>query len=106
MASPAPAFDDADPTFAELLAGRPQLTMQAQDGLTMEDVPLARIAAEVGTPTWVYSAATLRRRFHALRGALDNARTSAEIHFAVKANPNLAVLRTLAAEGAGAVEDG
>ena len=102
MASPAPVFDDADPTFAELIAGRPHLTLHAQDGLTMEDVPLSRIAAEVGTPTWVYSAAALRRRYHALRGALDDARTSAEIHFAVKANPNLAVLRTLAAEGAGA----
>ena len=102
MASPAPAFDDADPTFAELIAGRPHLTMNAQDGLTMEDVPLSRIAAEVGTPAWVYSAAALRRRYHALRGALDDARTGAEIHFAVKANPNLAVLRTLAAEGAGA----
>ena len=102
MASPAPAFDDADPTFAELIAGRPHLTMNAQDGLTMEDVPLTRIAAEVGTPAWVYSAAALRRRYHALRGALDDARTGAEIHFAVKANPNLAVLRTLAAEGAGA----
>ena len=102
MAAPAPAFDDADPTFAELLAGRPHLTMHAQDGLTMEEVPLARIAAELGSPTWVYSAATLRRRYHALRGALEEARTGAEIHFAVKANPNLAVLRTLAAEGAGA----
>jgi diaminopimelate decarboxylase len=102
MAAPAPAFDDADPTFAELLAGRPHLTMHAQDGLTMEEVPLARIAADLGTPTWIYSAATLRRRYHALRGALEEARTGAEIHFAVKANPNLAVLRTLAAEGAGA----
>lgn len=102
MAAPAPAFDDADPSFAELLAGRPHLTLHAHDGLTMEEVPLARIAAEAGTPTWVYSAATLRRRYHALRGALEEARTGAEIHFAVKANPNLAVLRTLAAEGAGA----
>ncbi len=102
MAAPAPVFTDADPTFAELLAGRPHLTMHAQDGLTMEEVPLARIAADLGTPTWIYSAATLRRRYHALRGALEEARTGAEIHFAVKANPNLAVLRTLAAEGAGA----
>lgn len=102
MASPAPVFDDADPTFAELLAGRPQLTLHAHDGLTLEEVPLSRIAAAVGTPAWVYSAATLRRRFHALRGALEEARVPAEIHFAVKANPSLAVLKTLAAEGAGA----
>ncbi len=103
MAAPAPLLhDDADPSFAELLAQRPQLTMHAQDGLLLEEVPLSRIAAEVGTPAWVYSAGTLRRRFHALRGALEDARVPSEIHFAVKANPSLAVLRVLAAEGAGA----
>jgi len=104
MAAPAPQLlpDDADPTFAELIAGRPHLTVHAHDGLTMEEVPLARIAAEVGTPSWVYSAGTLRRRFRALQGALEEARVPSEIHFAVKANPNLAVVRALAKEGAGA----
>jgi diaminopimelate decarboxylase len=103
MAAPAPVLhDDEDPSFADLLAQRPHLTMHAHDGLTMEEVPLARIAAALGTPTWVYSAGTLRRRYQALRGALEEARLPCEIHFAVKANPNLAVLRTLAAEGAGA----
>jgi len=96
----APAGDD--PSFSELLAQRPHLTMDAAAGLMMEEVPLATIARAVGTPTWVYSAATLRRRLAALRGALDEARTGAEIHFAVKANPNLAVLRVLAEAGAGA----
>jgi diaminopimelate decarboxylase len=102
MAAPARIPDDADPTFAELLAGRPHLAQHAQDGLTVEEVPLARIAREAGTPSWVYSAATLRRRYRALHGALEQAGLGADIHFAVKANPNLAVLRTLAAEGAGA----
>jgi diaminopimelate decarboxylase len=106
MASPAPAFApafaDQDPSFAELLALRPQLTLHAHDGLTLEDVPLARVAREVGTPSWVYSAGTLRRRYRALRDALAEARLDCEVHFAVKSNPNLAVLRTLAAEGAGA----
>jgi diaminopimelate decarboxylase len=60
MAAPAPLLPaDADPSFAELLAGRPHLTMHAQDGLVMEEVPLARIAREHGTPSWVYSAGTL-----------------------------------------------
>ncbi|MGG5811316.1 diaminopimelate decarboxylase [Falsiroseomonas sp. CW058] len=103
MAAPAPLIDtDEDPSFADLLAQRPHLAVHAHDGLTMEDVPLARIAREVGTPAWVYSAGTLRRRFRALRAALEEARLPCDIHFAVKANPNLAVLRTLAAEGAGA----
>ena len=74
MAAPAPALDmGADPSFAELLAQRPQLTRHAHDGLVMEDVPLARIAEVVGTPTWVYSAGTLRRRARALRAALADA---------------------------------
>jgi diaminopimelate decarboxylase len=96
------APDSADPTFAELLAARPSLSMHAHDGLLMEEVPLARIADEYGTPTWVYSAGTLRRRFRALRGALDGAGMRAGIHYATKANDSQAVLRVLRAEGAGA----
>jgi diaminopimelate decarboxylase len=103
MAAPAPILPaDPDPSFAELLAARPHLTMHAHDGLTMEEVPLARIAREHGTPAWVYSAGTLRRRLGALDAALRDAGLEVEIHFAVKANPNLAVVRTLAAAGAGA----
>ena len=86
-ALPALAPDGDDPTFSELLAQRPHLTMDAAAGLMMEEVPLATIARAHGTPSWVYSAGTLRRRLAALRGALDEARTGAEIHFAVKANP-------------------
>jgi diaminopimelate decarboxylase len=96
------APQDADPTFADLLAIRPSLSLDAHDGLLMEEVPLARVAAEHGTPTWVYSANTLRRRFRALRAALDGAGLRASIHYATKANDNQAVLRVLRGEGAGA----
>jgi diaminopimelate decarboxylase len=103
MAAPLPlAPDSADPTFTELLAARPALSMHAHDGLLMDEVPLARIAAEFGTPTWVYSAGTLRRRYRALKAALDAAGLDASIHYATKANDNQAVLRVLRAEGAGA----
>lgn len=103
MAAPLPAPDPAsDPSFAELIAARPALSAHAMDGLTLEEVPLARIAAEVGTPVWVYSAGTLRRRYRALRAALEGAGLRAGIHYATKANDNQAVLRVLAAEGAGA----
>ena len=61
------------PSFAELLAARPHLSMHALDGLTVEEVPLARIAAVVGSPTWVYSAGALRRRARALKAALAGA---------------------------------
>ena len=105
MAAPLPATagpDDPDPDFAELIAARPHLAAHAFDGLVVEEVPLARIAEAVGTPAWVYSAGALRRRVRALRAALDGAGLRASVHYAVKANGNLAVLRVLAAEGLGA----
>ena len=66
-----------------------------------EDVPLARIADEVGTPVYVYSAATLRRHARVFREGLAAA-GRVHLAYAIKANPNLAVLRVLAAEGYGA----
>ena len=103
MAAPLPlASADPDPSFAELLAARPHLAMHALDGLMVEGVPLARIAAACGSPTWVYSAGALRRRARALLAALEGAGLRASVHYAVKANTSLAVLRVLAAEGLGA----
>ena len=66
-----------------------------------EDVPLARIAEEVGTPVYVYSRATLERHARVFRDALS-ALPRVHIAFAIKANPNLAVLRVLSREGFGA----
>ncbi len=71
--------------------------------LACEGVPLRRIAEAVGTPVYVYSSATLERHFTVLRDALVGAGLKDPlIAFAVKANSNLAVLRTLANLGAGA----
>ena len=69
--------------------------------LHAENVPLARIAAEVGTPVYVYSTATFQRHARAFRDGLAKV-PRAHIAFAIKANPNLAVLRLLANEGFGA----
>ena len=69
MAS-AQAHTTPDPSPAELLAARPMLRMDPSAGLCMEDVPLTRLADAVGSPTWVYSASTLRRRARALTVAL------------------------------------
>ena len=72
-----------------------------RDGrLFAENVDLADIAAEVGTPVYVYSAATLRRHAGVMRDAFAGIETL--IAYAMKANSNQAVLRLLAAEGAGA----
>lgn len=77
-----------------------------RDGaLHAEGVSLETIAAEVGTPVYVYSAATLRRHYGLLRDACDAHRDAlgdALIAFAVKANSNLSVLATLARLGCGA----
>ena len=65
-----------------------------------EDVPVARIAQEVGTPFYCYSTATLERHFDVFSQALEG--QDALVCFAVKSNSNQAVLSTLARRGAGA----
>lgn len=77
---------------------------ELRDGeLFCEDVPLAAIAEAVGTPVYVYSTATFERHYTVLRDALEaEGVRDPLIAFAVKANSNLAVLRTLAQLGAGA----
>ncbi|WP_277979443.1 diaminopimelate decarboxylase [Sphingomonas phyllosphaerae] len=73
-----------------------------RDGeLWCEGVPLARIAADVGTPVYVYSANAFRDHARAFRAGLAGVR-DAHLAYAIKANPNVAVLRLLAAEGYGA----
>ena len=73
-----------------------------QDGaLWCEGVPMTRIAAEVGTPVYVYSAAAFRQRAREFRDGLSTV-PDTHLAYAIKANPNLAVLRVLADEGYGA----
>jgi len=75
---------------------------QFRDGvLFAEDVDLSRIAEAVGTPVYVYSRATLSRHARVFREALSGL-DRPQLAFAVKANPNLAVLKVLANEGFGA----
>ncbi|MBY0282591.1 MAG: diaminopimelate decarboxylase [Sphingomonas sp.] len=69
--------------------------------LYCEDMPLARIAADVGTPVYVYSQATLERHADVFRAGLSDIERL-HLAFAVKSNPNLAVLRVLANAGYGA----
>ncbi len=74
-----------------------------QGELSCEGVRLSAIAEAVGTPVYVYSTATLERHFTVLRDALTaEGIVDPLIAYAVKANPNLAVIRTLARLGAGA----
>src|SRR5271163_2456519 len=71
-----------------------------RDGaLFAEEVDLARIAEEVGTPLYCYSTATIERHFRLFSDAFVGAR--ALVCYAMKANSNQAVLTTLARLGAG-----
>ena len=73
--------------------------------LNAEAVPLATIAAAVGTPVYVYSAATLRRHARALTDAFAGHEATLGrplIAFAVKAASNVSVLKVLAGCGLGA----
>ena len=69
--------------------------------LHCEEVPLSEIARQVGTPVYVYSTATILRNVAALRTALEPL-PDPLIAYAVKANPNSAVIATLAGYGIGA----
>jgi diaminopimelate decarboxylase len=68
--------------------------------LHAEDVSLDRLAAEVGTPFYCYSTATLTRHYKVFAGAFAD--VPALVCYAMKANSNQAVIRTLAKLGAGA----
>lgn len=75
-----------------------------RDGsLHAEGVDLNRIAAEVGTPVYVYSTATIERHYKLFEAAVKKAAPAGKTHvfYAMKANGNLGVLKTLGALGAG-----
>ena len=73
---------------------------QYRDGiLYAEDVPLTEIARAVGTPFYCYSTATLERHYRVFSQAFAD--VDAMVCYAMKANSNQAVLKTLGRLGAG-----
>ena len=69
------------------------------DRLMAENLPVSDIAAQFGTPLYIYSRATLERHWHAFDKAFGE--HPHLICFAVKSNPNLAVLQVMAKLGSG-----
>ena len=69
------------------------------EGILTEEVTLDTIAREVGTPTYVYSAAAIREQYERLQGALG--KLDARLHYSVKANSSIAILSLLRELGAG-----
>lgn len=67
--------------------------------LHAEDVSLEALAEEVGTPFYCYSTATLERHYQVMDKAFEG--TDHMICYAMKANSNQAVIKTMAAMGAG-----
>ena len=67
--------------------------------LFCEDVSIATLAEEVGTPFYLYSYATLKRHFRAFNAAFEGANRL--VCYSAKANTNLAVLRLFANLGCG-----
>lgn len=67
--------------------------------LWAEEIPIKRIADEVGSPTYVYSLAALRGSFRSFNDAFQE--IPHLVCFSVKANSNIAVLRAFVNEGAG-----
>jgi len=70
------------------------------DTLFAEDVNLNELAAQVGTPFYVYSSAALRQQVRLVKAAFEGIPTL--VAYAMKANSNQAVLKLMASEGAGA----
>lgn len=67
--------------------------------LYAEDLPVAQLAQEFGTPLYIYSKATLERHWHAFDNAFGD--HPHLICFAVKSNSNIAILQTMAKLGSG-----
>ena len=77
---------------------------EQRDGqLWCEDVPLSRIAEAVGTPVYIYSSASIARHARVIREAVAGSGSGDPlVAYAIKANPNAAVLALVAAGGLGA----
>lgn len=77
---------------------------EQRDGeLRCENVPLRRIAETIGTPAYVYSTATIARHARVIREAVATTGSGDPlVAYAIKANPNAAVLALIAAGGLGA----
>jgi diaminopimelate decarboxylase len=82
----------------EVFAHLPWLS-RTERGLCVESIALTDIAAQHGTPAWVYSKQALSKHWQAFADALSGRK--ALICYAMKANPNLSILRFFAEAGAG-----
>ena len=95
----------SNPRRSDRIAGVTIATIQGfargeRLGLTCQGIPLAEIAARAGTPTYVYAAPVIRDAWERLHRAF--APVPHTLHYALKANSTLALLRLLRSLGSGA----
>jgi len=86
-------------TQSSKITARPPAFEYSNHKLQCESVPLSRLAAQYGTPLYVYSATTIRDRFEKFDAAFG--KHPHTICYSVKANSNLAILKMLSRLGAG-----
>ena len=91
--------DDARSTRVSDTNATKDTPTRAEDRSHLEQVSLDTIARDVGTPCYVYSAATIRTQYDQLRSAVGN--IDARLHYSVKANSSIAILSLLRELGAG-----
>jgi diaminopimelate decarboxylase len=98
---------DTQPIFMQSDLVPPVIRASAEDAhprragnSRFDGVDLAALALRIGTPCYAYSATAIRERIDALKSALGD--LDALVCFAVKANPNIAVLQLMAQAGVGA----
>ena len=76
--------------------------LEYKDGiLHLAEVNMIKLAEKFGTPIYVINEQMIRKRYRALKKTLDSIYKNNKIHFAMKANSNLSVLKILKSEGAG-----
>ncbi len=80
----------------------PDTAAIGERGIALDGVPLAALAAEYGTPLYVYDAQTITHRARAVADAVAAAPTGGHASFALKAQSALGVLRLIRAAGLGA----
>lgn len=88
-----------DSSPAERQPGFVYRSLGRRSVLCCEQVPLPRLAQRFGTPLYVYSASTIRERYHAFDASFHSVPHT--VCYSVKANSNLSILRLLAKLGCG-----
>ncbi|MHA1148336.1 MAG: diaminopimelate decarboxylase [Promethearchaeota archaeon] len=79
-----------------------QKDLEYKDGiLNIADVSIIEVAKRFGTPLYIMNEQLVRKRYKALKSVLDSEYKNNTIHFAVKSNSSLAILKILLSEGAG-----